>query len=443
MKMVCVYSWSPKSGSNFGDVIGPMITQKLIDWNRWNLRVQPVTSGRGKLLSVGSIIHSADQGDLIWGSGVNGKNWVPAKIGTLGLTAFAVRGPISRAALLSVGVDTPEVYGDPGLLFSQLFYEDIMRTAQKVRRFYEEHRGGIPETVFIPNLNDERFYLPEAQQIPPHWEIINTGSSPITVAAQIMLAKRVVSSSLHGLVFGDSLGKECVYVGSRFEPTLKYDDYYLGTGRGILTPVSEISDDVESNVPAYRHDVGPLVAAFPEELLRIAVDAPEMDKTPPSIPQPPQKVDYLRDYIADTPTTIVFDMASLMEQKGWINPDLSNRSGYAWVEQVGYLMIDRALATKLDCISIYFNKIAENVKPEKVRATIDNKPAKCVFRVKGDTRYFQISLSNQNPDSSKPCQIKINFGASQDPLQAFQNRNFPTAQVSVQVRKVGATFLKS
>lgn len=428
MKSISVYSWKPAVSSNFGDVIGPMIVQKMGEHSSEPFLVKGVTSGPGKMLCVGSILQAAEREDVVWGSGVNGKSWLPARIGKLDIKVFGVRGPISRAALLSVGVDTPEVYGDPGLLFPTLYHDEIMAAARHVKRYYEIARGGFPETVFVPNLNDERFYLPEAGKIPPEWEIINTGSSPVVVAAQIMLAKRVVSSSLHGLVFGDYYGKECVFFESRFEPRLKYDDYYLGTGRDAVVPVSELRDDLVSNVPSYSHDMGPMVAAFPwnfaqEEVVEEVTAAPLLCK---------------EHAIQESPTAISFALSAVRDHEGLIDPNNVECPDYLWSEKVCALLIDRDMAQNIKVLTFFFSKMAPTVRPEKIRASVDGRRSDSEFVERNGRTFLRVDMTNQSSNPNKPCGVKINFGQDSDPNTAFGSKRLKDLRFSVQIRKIGA-----
>jgi pyruvyltransferase len=98
--------------NNFGDLLGPLIAEGVRAQLGLSHR-QPVRSTR--LFTVGSVIHYAVDGDVIWGSGVNG-HWLSAEYHKQ-LDIRALRGPLSRRFLLKRGVvDVPEVYGDPALL---------------------------------------------------------------------------------------------------------------------------------------------------------------------------------------------------------------------------------------------------------------------------------------------------------------------------------------
>lgn len=261
-KTIQVYGWQPSDGINFGDEIGFDIVHRLAERFKSGARVvRSAHRGPNKLLAVGSIIQVAGYKDVIWGSGINGKTWIPSSIGSLQLNVAAVRGPITRQALLQNGVHCPEVYGDPGLLYPILFNNEIMRERQSILSYFERMNLRVPKRIFIPNLNDLKFYAPELDTL-NGLHLVRPSLSAAKVAAYISLADEVYSSSLHGVVFADVMGKPVQLVPSRFEALLKYDDYFLGTGRETVQP-ARLQTDFVCNVAPLNFNYSPLVAAFP------------------------------------------------------------------------------------------------------------------------------------------------------------------------------------
>ncbi|RYG55247.1 MAG: hypothetical protein EON56_05935 [Alphaproteobacteria bacterium] len=93
---------------------------------------------------MGSVIQQARNGDVIWGSGVNGKSW-PKNLDThKKITVASVRGPMTKAVLDQARIMCPAVYGDPALLVPALFQREI---AQEAACLSSDERGGI---VYIP-----------------------------------------------------------------------------------------------------------------------------------------------------------------------------------------------------------------------------------------------------------------------------------------------------
>ena len=88
----------PERPENVGDRFGPVILDQLAAGLRGPLDPTP----HRRVLSVGSVLHFAELGDIVWGSGVNGKI-VPDALPAW-LDVRAVRGPYTRAALLACGI---------------------------------------------------------------------------------------------------------------------------------------------------------------------------------------------------------------------------------------------------------------------------------------------------------------------------------------------------
>ncbi len=236
--------------NNFGDLLGPLVVDLM-------LRERGATPARSDsaptLFSVGSVLHFAADGDVVWGAGVNGKVAGSAH-GFRALDVRAVRGPLSRAFLAARGIAAPAVYGDPALLLPDLLPE--------LRRFAatKSHRLTI-----VPNLNDVRRYgIRAAGTLHPR--------SPLRhCLRRIAQSELVVGSSLHGIVVAESLGIPARLVRSGAEHGFKYEDYYAGTGRPDFSPAASVAEAVRrGGEPAPRWSPAPLRQAFPFDLWGLA-----------------------------------------------------------------------------------------------------------------------------------------------------------------------------
>lgn len=283
MSSVFVYSWKPKSGVNFGDEIGPMVVDALCRKFGISLDILPTSlPTRSKILAVGSVLHEARGSDVVWGVGINSKHrsLLPKDSN---IRFNAVRGPLTRFAIHDQGFDCPEVFGDPGLLFPMLFDKEIRTRRGELELAARDLGVKMPETIVIPNINDDRFlpYFAEPK-LDGSVMFVRPHIDPITVAAYISAASRVISSSLHGLVFADVYGKSITRMTSQYEAEFKYTDYYEGTGR--LTPRSY--PDLQSSLdgeetPRLEWNPKPLLDAFPlfnEKLVdRLKINRFEME----------------------------------------------------------------------------------------------------------------------------------------------------------------------
>ncbi|CCH85900.1 putative polysaccharide biosynthesis protein [Modestobacter italicus] len=229
---------------NFGDLLGPMVVREM-------LRRAGLTSAvaDGRLLSIGSVLHFARDGDVVWGSGVNGKS-LDAPVTARRLDVRAVRGPRTRAVLQERGIAVPEVYGDPGLLVGQLWpRESLLRPGPR-----------SPVTV-VPNLHDAPAHARTPGLLDPRTDVGE-------VLARIANSDFVVGSSLHGIVVAESFGIPARLVRPGAEPLFKYEDYYAGTGRPAPRPAAsvEAAMDAGGEPPAVLDPA--LAAAFPRDLWR-------------------------------------------------------------------------------------------------------------------------------------------------------------------------------
>lgn len=200
------YHWN--GHKNFGDALGPLLFKKFtgldLDWS-------PIA--QANVISVGSII------DLV------PKNWSGLVVGTGKLretvgvdlshaNVLAVRGPLSlKNVLLAPNAPQP-VYGDLGLLADEL-----------VPRAVKEHDLGL-----VPHWSDKKLAKrPEFLRYKPL--IIDVAADPLTVIQQIGSCRKIVSSSLHGIILADALGiprrTELFDQLSKEGGTFKFQDYAL------------------------------------------------------------------------------------------------------------------------------------------------------------------------------------------------------------------------
>jgi pyruvyltransferase len=243
---VQVFYWQPANGTqNFGDLLSRVIIEKLLSQS--HLTLEDEVKQEKRLLGVGSILHFARNGDHVWGSGVNGK--IPVELFTArSLAIHAVRGPQTRAFLTERGFSVPEIYGDPALLLPTLFPERFVVDPQR-------------DYIVIPNLHDLTLVQDDPHVVSPMigWN---------RVVEEIVKAKMVVSSSLHGLIIADAYNIPARYVRlSETENLFKYHDYYYGTGRSDFTYATSVDEALDmGSMPTLSYDPVPLMESFPYTL---------------------------------------------------------------------------------------------------------------------------------------------------------------------------------
>jgi len=246
---VDLFHWQPEDGRvNFGDHLSKIIVGQMLAAR--GLTIDDQTSEPSRLLGIGSILHFAENGDTVWGSGINGK--IPDSAFTAThLDVRAVRGPLTAEFLRKRGHTVPDIFGDPGLLVPTLFGH----------RF---HPSPERDYVFVPNLHDLALVHGEKNIVSPLW-----GWNK--VIEEIIKAKLVLASSLHGLVIAESFGIPARYVRlTETENLFKYQDYFYGTGRENFDYATSIKNGLEMGgmEPITQYDVSPLMEAFPWDLWR-------------------------------------------------------------------------------------------------------------------------------------------------------------------------------
>ena len=230
---------------NFGDRLGPLIVSLMLERNG----IPASTSPHRRLLTVGSIMHLAQSGDVVWGSGRNGRNPDSAH-STDGLDIRAVRGPRTREWLLGLGVNCPRVFGDPALLLPMLRPDLVELSRQKQHGVtFVSHIDDPP----IPKLNGVHYLSPEADV-----EI---------VLRDVVQSELVVATSMHPVIVAEAFGVPARSVVNASEPEFKFADYYLSTGRPDYVRERSVEEAiVRGGERAPEIVLEPLVDAFPYDL---------------------------------------------------------------------------------------------------------------------------------------------------------------------------------
>jgi pyruvyltransferase len=241
--------WSPAGGVNFGDFLSKVVVDLILA--KRGMTLGDETDRTRQLLAIGSILHFARDGAIIWGAGVNGKI-SPTEHKYHHLDVRAVRGPLTQEFLMRRGISVPPIYGDPALLLPHL----------TSNRFSATQFLG---PGFVPNLHD----LPELKDF-------NLAGVPVIASTQswnrcveaILRHALILSSSLHGIIVAEAYGIPARYVRlTQHEHLYKYEDYYAGTGRPAFTYAKSLAEGVEmggERPPIF--DPQSLLDAFPFDL---------------------------------------------------------------------------------------------------------------------------------------------------------------------------------
>jgi pyruvyltransferase len=237
---------------NFGDelneyIINKMILNSNIKIHFINLAVTNKFNKNLKSFSLlGSIMHLLPKNTDIIGTGVN-PNYpnINKK-----LKIIYIRGAISKQYLNSkLGYKIDEIiFGDPALLIPRLFPE-----------WLEPLPLSENEIGFIPHFND----IPYIEKIKNANTSINFDCCFPNQSAKIVIdfirtKKIIISSSLHGIILSEMLGKDVKWMmleGSlKSESEFKYIEYYNSTNRFNIEYVNTINEAIDSVIPKPEYD---------------------------------------------------------------------------------------------------------------------------------------------------------------------------------------------
>jgi pyruvyltransferase len=193
-------------------------------------------------------MHYATDGDVVWGTGVNGKNPKTDHRFTH-LDVRAVRGPLSRQFLIEMGIDCPEVYGDPTLLLPKLFPE------------FQKQPHPSREYIIIPHFSDEPLFegMPNVVSVKENWD---------DVIKKVLDSKFVIASALSGVIVAEAFGIPARLLqlenAGNTEDLFKYRDYYYRTGRFDFKYATSVEEALKmGGEPLPECDLEKLYLAFP------------------------------------------------------------------------------------------------------------------------------------------------------------------------------------
>ena len=181
---------------------------------------------------MGSILPWALDSDVIvWGSGCLDSTdplWYSVNQPK---NVLAVRGPLTRDVLRQHGIDCPEIYGDPALLFPMYYSPKIEKkyqfgvilhtTTDVTKDIASQLRLVCGNSICI--INPKKF---------SRWnEFIDL----------ILSCDKILSSSLHGIIIADAYKIPnvwiCITHKEHPDNNFKFKDYYLSVQKNINVPI--------------------------------------------------------------------------------------------------------------------------------------------------------------------------------------------------------------
>jgi hypothetical protein len=242
---------------NMGDAIMPYIMELMSD--RLPVHVSP---DENHVLGVGSIVSLANAHSFVWGSGILNPQVCLPDIRREQI--FALRGGRTADLLSGRGIRISDVpFGDPGI-----FADEILRRSGGIfgRRLYR--------AAIVPHHESAAHPFYQALRHNPDFVVVNVCDNTMLPLQHIADSETVISESLHGLIFAESLGKPAVWISAREGDmwAFKFRDWFSTVENEPDKPCS-LASDVEhlvrlatrQNSRINRND---LRKAFPSEKIR-------------------------------------------------------------------------------------------------------------------------------------------------------------------------------
>lgn len=201
-----------KKKENYGDMLSRYLVSKISD--RPVRFVHPkkqswLNRNKKHFAAIGSILAHVTKNSVVWGSGI-----IDRKHDVEEADFRAVRGPETRKFLLALGYNCPEVYGDPALLLP---------------RYYFPKSKAKFELGIIPHYKDYDRIAENYKGI-EGLTIIDMMSLDVeSTTDRILECKKIISSSLHGVIVGHAYNIPALWVKFSNEPfgdDIKFKDYY-------------------------------------------------------------------------------------------------------------------------------------------------------------------------------------------------------------------------
>lgn len=206
------------SHANWGDGLNPFLI-RAISGLPAQLTNNPF---RLKYMVIGSIIGTiSDSNTVVWGSGAISVASTPA---CRPKQVCAVRGPLTRELLVTLGIDVPAIYGDPALLMP---------------RFYDPPVEPSYDYGIVPHYVDKGHAWLAQFAGDSSVCVLDVETDTLSFVRRIKQCRHVISSSLHGIICADAYGVPATWVefsdgvaGKGF----KFRDYFASIGRTPCEP---------------------------------------------------------------------------------------------------------------------------------------------------------------------------------------------------------------
>jgi hypothetical protein len=207
---------------NLGDAINPLIIEHVS-----GAQAAFALGAAPHVLGIGSIMFSANMRSHVWGSGmINDQKPLPRFDAR---KVHALRGKETFSALRRLGHVIGDVpLGDPGIFLNEVAGSWTVPKGPTFRAAVVPHHASFDMPVFKALARD------------PSVTVVDMMTDDPEVLSSLALSDVVISQSLHGLVFGEALGKPTLWISASKEDrwTFKFRDWETMLGRPQRRPFS-------------------------------------------------------------------------------------------------------------------------------------------------------------------------------------------------------------
>lgn len=240
---------------NKTDNLGDYLATVIYDWmtKQYGIEKEKRVPKAVHLLTVGSLISMGSFDAVVWGTGLHNVKAIDVLKRQHAYRKYdirAVRGPLTRQALLDAGFQCPSVYGDPAILMPRIFMPD-MEKKYEVSVILHMSQEGQPRIEGVHYIN------------------IRTTDYK-TFIQEVAASKKIVSGSLHGIILAESYGVPAVfYQNGMHVEMMKYRDWYASTGNRQMQAADSIEEAIQMEplpLPDLSRMQQAIYEAFPADL---------------------------------------------------------------------------------------------------------------------------------------------------------------------------------
>lgn len=206
--------WWWKANSTYENY-GDSLTPRFLDYFGIKYSFSDVDF---EAISIGSIAKVAKPGTIVLGSGViHSRDEVCPTARWL-----FVRGPLTRKKIIDSGGECPEIYGDPAMMLPLICDESKKQV----------------DVGLVPHFSQYEYVK---ENYPDYFIIDLRTNDPIETTKEITSCRRIISSSLHGIICAHAYGIPAAWVdfckGIKGDG-IKFNDHFKSLGiEGVISTV--------------------------------------------------------------------------------------------------------------------------------------------------------------------------------------------------------------